>query len=153
MSRTAPTQEEINEAVRKHLPRGWTVKWKRGRKFPGERFKDAGEYIRGVTYFDKKQILCIEPVSYENLAIFLHECGHAHIHTRDIDDIDWLAEQEYEAEQFAIKAMRAMGIPVPRSFIKRGREYIRDCVEEAPDIQHSDEVLKYAYGKEWRKHG
>ena len=51
-----------------------------------------------------------------------------------------------------IKAMRAEGIPVPRAVLKRAKLYVRDFVDAEAEVHHTKEVLKFAYGREWRKY-
>lgn len=148
----APTEDEVSRAVKLHLPRGWKLKWKKGRTYPGEKFYVKGHgYVRGIAHLDDRFIESIEPTTYYNLAVFLHECGHAQLgHVHDEGTIDYGAEIEYEAEQYAIKAMRAMGLTVSAKYLRDAKKYVRDCVEEEPDVQHSDAVLKFAYGRKWR---
>ena len=57
--------------------------------------------------------------------------------------------REYEAENYAIKAMRAEGIPVPRIYLDDAKIYIDHCIRKWPEVSQSDEVLRFAYGKDW----
>lgn len=105
----------------------------------------------GIACFKSKSIKCIEIDSYYNLAVFLHECGHVNLgHKQDADSLDYLAQIEYEAEMYAVTAMRAMGLRVPARYLQDAKKYVRACVERTPDAPHSDEVLRFAYGVKWR---
>lgn len=137
--------EIVKKAVKKHLPRGWTVKWVRPRKFPGERFYYAScGYVRGVCAHDEKTITCVEPINEYNLCVFLHECGHARMQHHKVDYEMDLALCEAEAESYAIAAAADLGIEIPKRYIAEAVRYVRDCIEAQPDACVDDHVLKFA---------
>jgi hypothetical protein len=142
------SREIVNEAVRRHLPRGWKVIWKRGRRHPGLFFKDPHwGYIRGVADMANKEIHCIEPLNNFNLAVFLHECGHA---SMGHDKLDYGADQplaECEAETYAMEALRGLGVSVPHSYAQDAKRYVMDCLFEDEDATEDEEVIKFLYGE------
>lgn len=138
--------EIVEEAVRRHLPRGWTVKWVRPRKFPGERFyhKQLGSYVRGTCEFDTKTIKCVEPTNAYNLCVFLHECGHAAMQHHKVDYEEDLALCEAEAESYAILAAGALGVEVPKKYLVEAVGYVRDCIDAQPSATVDDHVMRFA---------
>lgn len=136
----------VKKAVKQHLPRGWSVRWVKPRKFPGERFysKAVSGYVRGVCEADIKTITCVEPANPYNLCVFLHECGHARMQHSKLDYAEDLALCEAEAESYAILAAGALGVPVPRKYIAEAVGYVRDCIDAQPDAAVDDHVMKFA---------
>lgn len=138
----APVYGDI---IARHLPASYSLKERKLRS------------NRGFAMF-RRDIVCEPIVDNATLFVFLHECGHVHFqHLHDDHQVknglpDWRVE--YEADQYAIKAMRAHGLPIPRGRIREAKDVLGDCIVKALDRgEHvDDEVLKYAYGKEWRKH-
>jgi hypothetical protein len=97
----------------------------------------------------------------EQLFIFFHEAGHVHCgHLRKANEKsgphNW--RDEYEADQYAITAMKAAGVAVPRGILIHHKKCVREIIEaarhsdRAPDHCDDDAVLRYAYGREWKKH-
>lgn len=92
----------------------------------------------------------------EALFVTLHEFGHVHNrHLRNVPGFRPLPawQYEYEADQYAINAMREHGIPIPRDRLAWHKEIVRDLIAQDDGSEHvPDEILKYAFGKDWRKH-
>lgn len=60
-----------------------------------------------------------------SLVVFLHEVAHSKLHA----DVRYPAHiQEYEAEQWAFKALRACGFKVTRDILMRAKDNVRDHV-------------------------
>lgn len=84
----------------------------------------AGNIVYAECHHDTKTIWTRPIVSRETLYYYLHEVGHAR---QQIAGCFWAAEEyetEYEAEIYAIAAMRAAGIPVPRRLLDEARDYV-----------------------------
>jgi hypothetical protein len=133
---------EYEDIVKRHRPAGYTLT---------ERVMPT-HY--GITVFARG--ITTEPlVSREALFTFLHECGHVHCRhiSHDGQIPDW--REEYEADQYAIKAMRAEGYAVPRPRHKHGQKIVRGLIAAANkkgDHVDDEEVLRYAFGRNWRQH-
>jgi len=107
----------------------------------------------GITVFCRG--MTVEPIiDRASLLTFLHECGHVHCRHMTAKDMPaW--REEFEADQYAIKAMRAEGYAVPRERLKHGQKVVRDLIAAANkkgDHVDDDEVLRYAFGRDWRNH-
>jgi hypothetical protein len=90
-------------------------------------------------------MLVPRPHTREALYIFLHECAHLHLkHFNSCDTEDSRlrlaytgngqlprAQEEYEAEQWAISVMRLEGLKVPKMMIRDAKKYVRDCLKES----------------------
>lgn len=129
--------------VNKHRPAGYMLRRRRMTA------------LDGVARFER--IICVskELEGTDALFVFLHECGHVHmkhmIGDGKVSGPRW--REEYEADQYAIQSMREGGIPVPRERLKHQKQIIRELIEPADGSEHiDDDILRYAYGKEWRKH-
>lgn len=144
--------EDIVEEYRADLARrGWRILWRTPKNRAGQFLDNEAGWCRGVADWNHKVIECIHVVDRFALVIFLHECGHVLLgHGRDSEDD--VAQLEYEAEKFAIDAMRANGIRVPRSSLQRAAAYVDECIRRHPDVQQTEECLKFAYGRKWREH-
>ncbi len=150
-----PPVSRIMEIVEEHLPRGWKLIERdpvapRSQWFRAPRGKEK-DFTIGLC--NPGTIVCPRLIDRAALYIFLHECGHAyweHIVT-EYELPKWL--EEYEAEIYAIEAMRAAGVPMPMDVLRAAKRNIAVCIrdddsgETVPDI-----VLRFAYGKGWRKH-
>lgn len=140
--------EKFREIVKRYKPRHASLKTtKRNEAI------EAQVLARPVIYIPRL------PRSRSELFAYFHEVAHValrHLHADDHKESpayvpQW--RQEFEAETWAIAAMRAERIPVPASTMKRAREYVRECIEKAADGKHpcdDPEVLKFAYGRRWR---
>lgn len=89
------------------------------------------------------------------LFVFLHECGHVHLkHLKGNGKLagpNW--NEEWEADQYAIGAMKKAGVPIPRAILAHHKSLVRELIEQSDGSEHpSDEVLRYAFGRNWRKH-
>jgi hypothetical protein len=131
------------DIVKRHRPRGYRL------------VERAMKANHGVTTFERA-ITC-EPIKDRfALFTFLHECGHVHcrhmIHNGK-DAPPW--REEYEADKYATEAMRAEGVPIPRKMVALRREILRDLIKAANvvgDYIDDEDVLRYAYGRNWRMH-
>lgn len=129
--------------VRKHLPAGYELKIRAMSANNG-----LAEFKRSITVDSSLE-------EREMLFVFLHECGHVNLrHLGKMEKRFPLWRQEFEADQYAIKAMKADGIPIPRKQLQGNKEVLREYIDLAHDkAEHvDDEVLRYAYGRDWRKH-
>lgn len=152
-----PSIEKMLAVAKKHAPKGWTLD-------PTGIDPSEGDGIKTIAYVDYEAKLIVHPpiVNRSALAVFLHECGHVH-HKHSVDHSDLAVETEWEAEMYAWRAMRAAGIPVPRSAARGLRTYLRNifehlyaepgvrdeqyanCVAEVPD-----HIMRFIYGANWR---
>lgn len=129
--------------VRKHLPAGYELKIRAMTAHNG-----LAEFKRSITIDSALE-------EREALFVFLHECGHVHCrHLGKMEKRFPIWRQEYEADQYAIRAMKAEGISIPRGTLSDHREVLREYIDCAHDRGETvdDEVLRYAYGRTWRKH-
>lgn len=146
-----PTIARIREIADTHRPRGWEIE-ERG-PVKGDYFKpyhgpnEFGETL-AFADFEAKKIVCPPLVCRSSLFIYLHECGHVHMqHGRNANDVPaW--EEEYEAERYAIDAMRSEGVAVPLEAIRAAKRYVRQCIES----KYNDEtvprrIFRWAYGR------
>jgi hypothetical protein len=70
-------------------------------------------------------LLCApRPITRRALYVYLHECAHFVLHAGDKHGERPRYVEEYEAEQWAHKAMRVAGIPVPRAETRQAKENI-----------------------------
>jgi hypothetical protein len=99
--------ERFTAIAMQHVPEGWTVEYHKP--------------LSGCCRFEQKLIETPRPVTRKGLYIFLHECGHAHLH-RDGGKARHVMEME--AERWAHDRMREHGIAVPRSQTKRAKQYV-----------------------------
>ena len=90
----------------------------------------------------------------DGLFVFLHECGHialTHLRTQKEAIPRW--QEEYEADQFAITTMRKEGVSIPKDRLNFQKSEVRRLILADGDAEvPPDAILKYAFGKEWRKH-
>ena len=138
MSTSVFTHARAAAAIRRHLPRGWTFV---------ERATMPNNWL-GFCDWDKHEIVVLPVCNRERLYVFLHECGH--VHCGHQAEIVHGAEHEFEAEQYAHKAMRGAGFAVPRQVTDDARAYVRRLVEAEVDEQHTSRVLRFAYGRDWK---
>lgn len=125
-----------------HRPTGYSLSF---RKLPSN--NGLTEHGRSITIHSE-----LEPRFA--LFVFLHECGHVHArHLRKKTKLPrW--QEEYEADQYAIAAMREAKIPIPRAALDNHKSVLRDYIRDAKKTEEEidEKILKYAYGREWRKH-
>lgn len=125
--------------VDKHRPAGYTIHMRKMRVHNG-----MTEFSRSIT---------IDNALEDRFAlfVFLHECGHVHMgHMRHgPEQPRW--EEEYEADQYAIRAMRKAGIAIPREALATHKDILRGLIKDAGHVDN-DKALKYAFGKNWRKY-
>lgn len=130
--------DQYKDIVKRHRPAGYKLT---------ERMMEANY---GLTTFARS--ITVEPIcSRFSLFTFLHECGHVHSRHIPLDGKIPAWREEYEADQYAIKAMRAEGVPVPRAAMVRSRAILHDLIKKAND-DIDTEVMRYVYGKNWRSH-
>lgn len=99
----------------KYVPDGWTVEYRKS--------------LSGRAWGDKKLIQTPRPVTRRALHIFLHECGHAHLHFNGKKQKRYI--EEYQAEQFAFEIMRKEGIAIPRQSLERAKRYVARKIKQA----------------------
>ena len=79
----------------------------------------------------KADVAAIEaplPKTRKALYVFLHECGHLHLHRRTSKSRH---RREYEAEVYAHCRMQEAGIEVPESMTENARRYIAWKIRQA----------------------
>ncbi len=119
---SALTKTQIDGIIRRHLPRGWRL-----------RQRPPTPTLWGLTDPYRRRIDCPPLVDRGALFIFFHEVGHVR-YRHDFYDAPHPGHaiphvEEYEAEIYAIKAMRHEGIAVPRKQLRRAKENVRTCVK------------------------
>jgi hypothetical protein len=106
--------EKFEAIALAHVPRGWRVQYRK---------------CRGYCYPESKLIVAPRPCTRKSLYRFLHECGHAHQH--GVFGRKPRHVEEMEAEKWARAAMHAAGVPIPRSMIQRGNQYVAQKIKQA----------------------
>jgi hypothetical protein len=97
-----------------YVPEGWTIEYRKS--------------LSGRCLIKKKIIQAPRPVTRRALYVFLHECGHAHLH---LDGRKKRHVEEMEAEKFAHEKMREHGIAVPRKETKEAKRYVARQIRKA----------------------
>ena len=139
----SPIVPGFDHIVQSHRPAGYEIK------------KRKLNAVNGETKFVRRINLNKDLSPRNMLFVLLHEFGHVHMRhlTRDGHVTDGLWQDEYEADQYAIKAMRHAGVPIPKDILAQHKLLVRDRVEAAPNgAIISKEVLRYAYGRNWKKY-
>lgn len=139
--------ERIREVVSRRKPRGWKLVE-----------KTASKHLDGLADGFTKTIYCRPILTPYALFRYLHEVGHIHCrHTTvppDDETPDW--QSEYEAEMWAIAAMRAEGFRVTGEMMENARYNVGihiGVAEQRSDGATIDEdILKFAFPKSWRNH-
>lgn len=124
-----PSYRQIREIMKCHRPWGWRIE-ERG-PLLGDEFMSEGRTI-AQCFFDRKFIYCPDIVCRRSLYIFLHECGHVHHGDHHRDDLP-LWQIEYEAEQYAIQAIRGAGLAMPRDALQSAKAYVRGLIATRVD--------------------
>lgn len=127
--------------IKQHRPVGWSIKNRR---------TTAND---GMATLTMEITINKELKGTERLFVVLHECGH--VHMRHLKGDGKMAgprwREEYEADQYAIGAMKKAGIPIPRERLKHHKEVVRTHIEQADGSETvPDAILKYAYGRSWK---
>lgn len=145
-----PSLDRLHEIARRHSPPGWKIIWRTPKSATGQFLHNECGWAKGVTDWDHRVIENVHIIDRMTFGVFLHECGHVNM-GHDVDDyVEEYAQCEYEAESYAISAMRAAGIKVPRLYVTKARAYVDWCIRQHPVVTQTDEVLKFAYGSKWR---
>lgn len=101
----------------RHLPKGWHAVVRPSLK------------SRGICDYRRKKITLQHYIWGRNhLYVFLHEVGHVRIHQNDDARVP-LHVTEYEAERYAIAAMRNEGLAVPREELYGAKANVRDAIQ------------------------
>ena len=132
-------EARIRDIVRQHKPKGWLVIER-----PVRHGND------GLALATSRTIYVPYLRDLHALYVFLHECGHVHMkHVRADDDKTKdmpLWQQEWEAEQYAIRAMRAAGFRVPNYMMKSARAYVGEHLTlEDYDEDAYPAAVKFAF--------
>jgi hypothetical protein len=77
--------------------------------------------LRGRAIIGTRTILVPRPTTRRRLYVFAHECGHIALDHRGRRPRH---RQEYEAERYALEAMRRHGVAVPEAEILAGKRYV-----------------------------
>lgn len=141
------SREECLALVDRYLPRGWVLVERETEENSAQFRDDEVGMVAGVCDLETKTISSIIVEDRESLFVFLHEVGHATFGR--LSDEFHRADEEFEAEMFAILAMRGLGFAVPRHSLRQARKNVRDCLK-LYGHDASDDALKFAYGKNWR---
>ena len=118
------------------------------------RYKRKGNLMPAWADLEDKSMLVPVPDNREALYVFLHECAHFHLkHFVPSQSVDprlrfaytgnkppMLAEQEFEAERWAMHIMRTEGVAVPRSILKQAKRYVHSCV--IAEENHVEKIRK-----------
>lgn len=118
----------------KYAPKGIRIRWKRGPKI-----------MPAHAMLYEAEMLVPRPATRSALYVFLHECGHYHLKHFNPCDTESprlrlaytgngqlsRAQEEYEAEQWAIAIMRLEGIKVPKIMLRDAKRYVRQCLNES----------------------
>ena len=147
MSRREPPEATLRAVARRHKPRGWRVIEGRADDGPLPKgFESAKFQLIAYCDFINKIIKHPKINSRWGLYVFLHECGHAHLQTEACwNGAESVADLEVEAERYAIAALRASGIPVPRDVLIEARRVIKDYVDKINDAPSDDALLFAGY--------
>jgi hypothetical protein len=133
---------------------------------PSVRVIRIREEPRGKAYCDPRlrefgKLITPRPVNRLALSILLHENAHFTLHCSAKNGGPEL-EEEYEAEQWVLRAFRQAGIPIPRMV----RQFMRQNVacwiirelkwgtlvwrnKAAPSIR--PEIARFALGRNWKR--
>lgn len=114
---TLITPTRARHVMQAYKPKGWTI------KMGGAQQAGAS----GLCDWDERTIYIPLVCDDYSLFVYLHEVGHAklHGHSKAPTHI-----QEYEAEMFAAKALRAYGFAVSRTILRNGKEYVADEIKK-----------------------
>lgn len=153
-----PEIARLREVAAQHAPEGWILKPTGIHPCDGDGYKTIASCCSATKTIEHPPI-----TDRATLYMFLHECGHANCGHGEDTDSSWAAIEEFEAEMYAIKALRTANIPIPRHIVARARDYVRKIIEEVfnetdpedtgyhtDEAAYPDEVLQFAYGKRWR---
>lgn len=131
--------------VARHLPAGYRV-------LELARHEASGT---GVTHrTERKTVECPPIRDRYALAVLAHEIGHLVLGHCWRAEPGWL--QEYEADMWAIEALRAEGVSVCETFRGQSRVSVREHVDAAlakdPDADIDAKVLRWAFPDSWREY-
>jgi hypothetical protein len=143
-----PQPSRLKFVFYQHLPRGWRF-IEKGDPTPPKDMTPSFSFRKniGEACFETKTVAAPPITTRYALYVALHECAHARLHAADCG-AGWPAPEwqtEYEAEMYAIKAMRAAGIPVPRAVMLESRDYVGMLLEKHGCADAPDEVWRFAY--------
>lgn len=146
-----PSQARLDAVIAANpLPKGWRVIWRTPHNSVGQFFNPGTGWVRGVTDYAHKVVECVEVCDRASLLVYLHELAHI-VLRHDLDEVYHQdAQCEYEAEAWAMAALRASGLAVPRSYTQSARAYVQRCIALTPRAQQTEECLRFAYGKDWQ---
>lgn len=112
---------EYTRVAKRYRPAGVKIRFRRDQYLTPAH---AAQWADG-----SREMYVPQPRDRHSLYVYLHECAHVHLkHIEPTSKIP-LWKQEWEAEQWAIAAMRRENIPVPRAMIAEAKKYVRECAE------------------------
>ena len=128
--------DKYREIVRRHLPRG-------------ARLTETEKMPKGIggEVSECKHIKCFPIECRWSLMLFLHECGHLRLQHFKTDHGAPRWREEYEANKYAIDAMRSEGLPLSRPCVTEFKSNIAQFIHLAVDQgEHIDDedVLRFA---------
>jgi Zn-dependent protease with chaperone function len=128
--------------IAQHRPAGYSIK------------RPKMTALDGVAIFQREINVAKELSGPDFLFVLLHECGHVHMRhlIKDGNVVGSSWREEYEADQYAIKAMREAGVPIPRDRLQHQKKLVRELIETSDHVADDEDVLRYAYGRNWRRH-
>lgn len=135
--------ERIREVARVFKPRGWKLVEK-----PSDGKTD------GCADMSTRTITCPPLVTEYALFVYLHEVGHVrcgHLLAGQ-PGVGWL--EEYEAEMWAMAAMRAVGFRITREMMNNARENVRHHLLWADmggaHVEYDRKIVMFAFPDTWR---
>lgn len=127
--------ERLLATAHRYVPAGFAVEYRKS--------------LSGRCFYDPPRIVTPRPVTRKAIYIFLHECGHAHLHRTGARPKRPRYVEEFEAEQFAHAAMRAEGIAIPREMTERAKRYVSRKIDQAfarGGFRFRDDIAIWATG-------
>jgi len=124
----------IKTIVRKYRPKGWRVR----------ESKRRSKSQSGLAVWKTKTLLVPVLEDGPSLFVFLHECGHVRLGHGTVPRPRH--QEEYEAEKFAIHAMKVEGLSISPGVLNHAKINVwnRIAEDEAKGIKISKHILRWA---------
>lgn len=120
------TKRQLADIVRRHKPRGYRIR----------HTKRMTKLMNGYASYRRKVLVVPQLINVEGLYVYLHECGHVHMchFHKKVRPIPH--REEYEAELYAINALRAERVFFPLRLRQAARAYIARHVRQDRKAKH-----------------